>query len=341
MASIIDLRSDTVTKPTDAMRDAMAKAEVGDDVYGEDPTINQLEKLAAEIMGKEAGLFVPSGTMGNLIAIITHCARGQEVIMGDESHTFVYEVGGAAVVGGLPFRTLPNDAFGGFDVNQLERAFRTPNIHFPTTGLLCLENTHNRAGGTVLSKEQLSQYANIAHSQNVPVHLDGARIFNAAVYLQMSVKDLVADMDTVQFCLSKGLSAPVGSLIVGKADFIEKARKNRKMLGGGMRQAGVLAAAGLIALTEMPKRLPEDHANARFLAESLAQLPGFEVDLATVQTNIVAANTQQDANQLSQKLAQNNVKANAVNNHRMRFVTHKDVTRADIEQALDIIKKQG
>lgn len=339
MPTFIDLRSDTVTKPTEAMREAMAKAEVGDDVYGEDPTVNRLEQLAAEVMGKEAALFVPSGTMGNLVAVITHCGRGQEVILGDNSHIFYYEVGGAAVVGGLPFHILPNDPQGGINPDQLDHAIRGHNIHYAVTGLVCLENTHNRAGGTVLSIAQLKQLADIAHHHNVPVHLDGARVFNAAVSLQCRVSDLVAEMDSVQFCLSKGLSAPVGSLVVGRRDFIERARKNRKMLGGGMRQAGVLAAAGLLALTEMPKRLHEDQANARFFAENLANISGFKVDMATVQTNIVCADTIKSADEWVQKLAEAGVRATTFGSNRMRFVTHKDVTRADLEQALGIIQK--
>jgi len=338
---IIDLRSDTVTKPTEAMRDAMAQAEVGDDVYGEDPTVNRLEQLAAEMMGKEAGLFVPSGTMGNLIALITHCGRGQEVILGDNSHIFYYEVGGGAVVGGLPFHILPNDQFGGLDPVQVEHAIRGQDIHYPKTGLLCLENTHNRAGGTVLNQSQLKTLADIAHQHNVPVHLDGARIFNAAVYLECKVSELVAEMDSVQFCLSKGLCAPVGSLIVGRRDFIQRARVSRKMLGGGMRQAGVLAAAGLLALIEMSKRLATDHANARFFAENIARIPGFMVDMATVQTNIVCADTQKEADWWLQSLAGAGVKLSAFGSHRLRFVTHKDVSRTELEEALDIIKKLG
>jgi threonine aldolase len=337
---MIDLRSDTVTKPTEAMRRAMAQAEVGDDVYGEDPTINRLQEMAAQIMGKEAALFVPTGTMGNLSAVLAHCGRGQEILLGDNSHIFYYEAGGAAVVGGLAYHTLPNDRFGMLDPVAVAGAIRSPDIHFAPTGLLCLENTHNRAGGTVLSKEQLDRLCQVAHEHNVPVHLDGARIFNAATYLELPVGQLVESLDSVQFCLSKGLAAPAGSLVVGKQSFIDKARKMRKMLGGGMRQAGVLAAAGIIALTEMTQRLGEDHYNARRFAQSLAWIDGFEVDLETVQTNIVAVNLNEKTGTAAEwvaKLKANGVLVGAAGPRRLRFVFHNDVDRADLEKTLSTI----
>lgn len=337
---MIDLRSDTVTKPTEAMRRAMAQAEVGDDVYEEDPTINRLQELAAQIMGKEAALFVPTGTMGNLAAVLAHCERGQEILLGDNSHVFYYEVGGAAVVGGLAYHTLPNDRFGMIDPVAVEGAIRSSDIHYAPTGLLCLENTHNRAGGTVLSKAQLDQLCQVAHRRNVPVHLDGARIFNAAAYLELPVNQLVESLDSVQFCLSKGLAAPAGSLVVGKRDFIAKARKIRKMLGGGMRQAGILAAAGIIALTEMTQRLEEDHYNARRFAQSLAWIEGFEVDLETVQTNIVAVNLAEKSGTAAEwvaKLKANGVLVGASGPRRLRFVFHNDIDRADLEKALSTI----
>jgi threonine aldolase len=340
MFKLIDLRSDTVTKPTSAMRKAMAEAEVGDDVYGEDPTVNKLEELAAEMMGKEAGLFVPTGTMGNLVSVISHCQRGQEVILGAESHVFYYEVAGAAVVGGLGYRTIQENSMGHLSAEQVASAIRGQNIHFPTTGLLCLENTHNRAGGTVMSLEHSAGLCKVAHDHKVPVHLDGARVFNAATYLQKNVRELVADFDSVQFCLSKGLGAPAGSLVVGKKDFIDRARKNRKMLGGGMRQVGVLAAAGTLALTEMTKRLDEDHYQARRLAEGLQLVPGLEVDLATVHTNIVIASTRTSGKtgaEWAERLRQKGVLINAVGPYTLRFVTHYDVTRPDIEEALTIM----
>ncbi|HEX2916400.1 MAG TPA: GntG family PLP-dependent aldolase [Chloroflexia bacterium] len=324
------------------MRKAMAAAEVGDDVYVEDPTINRLEELAAKTFGKEAALFVPTGTMGNLVAVITHCARGQEILLGDNSHIFYYEVGGAAVVGGVAYHTLPNDQYGMLDPDQVSASIRLNDIHFPPTGLLCLENTHNRSGGTVLTKDQMDELCEVAHAKGVPVHLDGARIFNAATYLEMEVKELVASIDSVQFCLSKGLAAPVGSVIVGPRDFILRARKNRKMLGGGMRQAGVLAAAGIIALTEMTKRLDEDHYNAHHFAESLNLVDGFEVDMETVQTNIVAVSLTSksySAEEWVARLKQNGVLCGAIGPRRLRFVFHNDVSRADIDTALNIIAK--
>jgi threonine aldolase len=337
---MIDLRSDTVTKPTEAMRRAMAQAEVGDDVYEEDPTINRLQELAAGIMGKEAALFVPTGTMGNLVAILAHCERGEEILLGDNSHVFYYEAGGASVVGGLVYHTLPNDRFGMIDPATVEAAIRTPDIHFAPTGLLCLENTHNRAGGTVLSKEQLDELCHVAQQRNVPVHLDGARIFNAATHLELPVDKLVENLDSVQFCLSKGLAAPAGSVVAGKKSFIAKARKMRKMLGGGMRQAGVLAAAGIIALTEMTQRLEEDHYNARRFAQSLAWIEGFDVDLETVQTNIVAVNLSEKtgtANEWITKLKANGVLVGASGPRRLRFVFHNDVDRTDLEKTLSVI----
>ncbi len=341
---LIDLRSDTVTKPTIGMRRAMAEAEVGDDVYGEDPTINQLEEVAAEKMGKEAALFVPTGTMGNLVAILSHCPnRGQEIILGDNSHIFYYEVGGAAVVGGLSYHILPNDKMGMLDPTAVAQAVRgTDDMHLPPTGLLCLENTHNRCGGTVLSKVQLDELCAVAHARGVPVHLDGARIFNAATYLEIEVKELVASLDSVQFCLSKGLAAPAGSLIVGTAEFIKKARKNRKMLGGGMRQAGILAAAGLIALNEMSQRLDEDHYNAHRFAESLALIDGFDLDIKTVQTNIVAVDLNEKTATAPEWLArmkEQNLLANKMGPCRLRFVFHNDVSRTQVEMALSIITR--
>ena len=340
---IIDLRSDTVTKPTIAMRRAMAEAEVGDDVYGEDPTVNRLEELAAEKFGKEAAVFVPTGTMGNLASILSHCTgRGQEILLGDNSHIFFYEVGGAAAVGGLAYHILPNDRFGMIDPALVEQNIRGSDVHLPQTALLCVENTHNRAGGTVLSKAQIDQLCAVAHARGVPVHMDGARIFNAAIYLETDVKTLVEKVDSVQFCLSKGLGAPAGSLIVGSKDFIQRARRNRKMLGGGMRQAGVLAAAGLVALTEMVDRLEDDHYNARRFAESLALIDGFEVDLETVQTNIVAANLTEKTWPAAKWIAQlkeQNILVGAPGPRRLRFVFHNDVSRTSIELALSVIAR--
>jgi threonine aldolase len=284
---VIDLRSDTVTHPTPGMRQAMFEAEVGDDVYGEDPTVNRLESMAASRMGKEAALFVASGTQGNLIAVLTHCNHGDEMIVGDEAHMFWYEVGGAAALGGVTTRILPNDSGGRLNPDDVERAIRDRDIHYPETRLLCLENTHNRCGGMVLTVGYTSQVSDLAHARGLKVHLDGARIFNAAIALGVPAPLLAENADSVSFCLSKGLGAPVGSLLCGGQDFIERARKVRKMLGGGMRQVGIIAAAGIVALETMVDRLAEDHASARRLAEGLLGIKGVRLAQDHVPTNIV------------------------------------------------------
>lgn len=336
---VADLRSDTVTKPTPRMRQAMAEAEVGDDVYGEDPTVNRLEELAARKVGKEAALFVASGTMGNQVAILTHTQRGDEVITDSEAHVFYYEVGAIAVLAGAQVRATPA-VWTQFDLEGIRRAIRDANIHFPRTSLLCLENTHNRNGGTIMPPETMAAIADMAHERGIAVHLDGARIFNAAVATGRPVTDFTKHADSVMFCLSKGLAAPVGSILAGSREFIARARKNRKMLGGGMRQAGILAAAGIVALEEMIDRLADDHANARFLAEGLAKLPGVSVDLERVQTNIIQADvsgTGLPAAAFSDRLKARGVLANASSPTAIRFVTHKDVSRAQVERALEII----
>jgi len=335
----IDLRSDTVTTPTPEMRRAMASAEVGDDVYGEDPTVRRLEEKAAELLGKEAGLYVPSGTMGNLVAVMTHTSRGSEVILEAESHIYYYEVGGLAVVAQTLPRLIPGRR-GCFGPEDLAAALRTPNIHFPTPTLVCLENTHNRAGGAVWSPDLFDAVARAAHAAGLAVHLDGARIFNAAVRLGRPAAELVQEADSVMFCLSKGLAAPVGSVLVGTRDFIARARKNRKIVGGGLRQAGVLAAAGLVALETMVDRLAEDHANARRLAEGLAGIPGLGVDLDGVETNMVMCSVEGlgvAAPDFARCLASKGVLVNAVDVRRLRFVTHKDVDAADIDRALTLV----
>jgi len=339
---VIDLRSDTVTRPTEEMRRAMATAEVGDDVYGEDPTVNRLEELAAEKVGKEAALFVPSGTMGNQVAIMTHANRGDEVIVEAESHVFIYEVGGIAALTGAQPRQLKGKN-GIPDPADIRSAIRDENIHFPTTRLLCLENTHNRAGGTVISPEKMGELAEAARERGVSIHLDGARIFNAAVALGVDVKELVRDADSVMFCLSKGLGAPVGSILAGTREFIKRARKNRKIMGGGMRQAGILAAAGIVALEKMVDRLAEDHANARLLAEGIAELKGIKIDLDTVQTNIIILEVDKktagmSAKELTTRLFENGIKANAYG-EKIRLVTHKDISRQDIQTTLSVMWK--
>lgn len=337
----LDFRSDTVTKPTPEMRRAMYEAEVGDDVYREDPTVNRLEARAAEILCKEAALFVPTGTMGNQVAVLTHTRRGEEVIVEAESHVFMYEVGGIAALSACQVRTVPG-VRGAMDPAAVEAAIRADNVHFPRTGLVCVENTHNRSGGCVLPPENVAAVAEVAHRHGIPVHMDGARIFNAAVALGRPAAELVAPVDSVMFCLSKGLAAPVGSLLVGSRDFIAEARRYRKLLGGGMRQAGVLAAAGLVALEMMVDRLAEDHANARRLAEGIAAIPGLKVDMETVQTNMVMvdiADGRWTAAALVQALKQEGVLCNDTGPRRIRMVTHKDITAADVELALDAIAR--
>ncbi len=283
----VDLRSDTVTHPTAAMRAAMAAAEVGDDVFGEDPTVNRLEQLAAATLGKEAAVFVPSGTMANLTALLAHCRRGDEVILGDRSHAYLLEAGGSAAVGGIHPRPLPNLSDGSLDLEAVEAAVRPNNTHHPVTRLICLENTHNRCGGAVLNPQHMREARELADRHALAVHVDGARLFNAAVAVGVPAAQLVAEADSVGICLSKGLAAPVGSLVCGTNEFIFQVRRARKLLGGGMRQAGVIAAAGIVALETMVDRLGEDHIRARRLAEGLAALPGIRLDPERVRTNIV------------------------------------------------------
>lgn len=332
----IDLRSDTVTTPTEAMRAAMAVAEVGDDVYGEDPTVNRLETIAAALFGKEAGLFVPSGTMGNQVSLLVHTGRGDEVILEEGSHIVNYEVAGLAVMGALMPRTLRGH-YGILDAEQVRAAIRPPNIHTPRSALIAVESTHNRGGGTYYPLDVLAEIGRIGREHGIPVHLDGARIFNASVASAIPVKDFAAHAESVQFCFSKGLAAPVGSMVVGSQAFIQRARKYRKMLGGGMRQAGILAAACLVALETMVDRLAEDHANARVLAEGLADIPGIEIDLKRVQTNIVifaVRSPRADAAVFARGLAARGVLVHQISPDAIRLVTHKDVSRDDILAAL-------
>ncbi|MFC1931332.1 low-specificity L-threonine aldolase [Chloroflexota bacterium] len=338
---IIDLRSDTITLPTDEMRQAMYEAELGDDVFGEDPTVNRLEKMTAQMMGKEAALFTPSGTMTNTIAVLTHTRPGDEIIVGSESHMFWYEVGGASALGGVVMRTVPNEPDGRMDPTAVEQAIRTKNIHHPQTTLLCLENTHNRCGGAVLTAEYTSAISQLAHQHGLEVHIDGARIFNAAVALGVPVSDLAAPADSVCFCVSKALSAPVGSLICGTREFVEKSRKWRKMLGGGMRQAGVIAAAGIVALQKMVDRLAEDHANAKRLAHGLARIPGFTVHPEKVQTNIVNFEFPSNipAPEFIQQAEARGVKFLSRGGHKIRTVTHYMVSAEDIDEALARIEQ--
>ncbi len=342
MNMTIDLRSDTVTQPTQAMRNAMATAEVGDDVFGEDPTTNELEALAAERLGKEAGLFVPSGTMANLVAVLTHCARGEEVILGDRSHTFLYEAGGIAALGGIHPHTLPNQTDGTLDMGDIEGAVRSENVHFPRSRLICLENTHNACGGRVLTSVYLRDVRRLADRHGLRLHVDGARLFNAAIAAQADVKTLTADADSVSICLSKGLAAPVGSVLCGTTSFIAEARRTRKLLGGGMRQCGVLAAAGIVALQGMTDRLREDHEHARFLADHLAALPGIELDPATVETNIVFFDLRPDcgpAADLAERLDGRGLRVLALGPQRLRAVTHHGIGRPDIDRSLSLMRE--
>lgn len=335
---IVDLRSDTVTLPTPAMRQAMATAELGDDVMGEDPTVNRLQVMAAERMGKEAALFVPSGTMANLVCLLTHCRRGDEVIVGHLAHIFLFEVGGSAAVGGIHPRTVPNLPDGTLDLTEVEAAIRDPqNVHYPYSRLICLENTHNRCSGAVLSPAYMAQVRALANRYGLAIHLDGARLFNAAIALGVDPAELARDADSVCFCLSKGLSAPVGSLICGSAEFIRQARRWRKLLGGGMRQAGVLAAAGIVALETMVDRLAADHTHARRLAEGLARLPGIVLDPNRVMTNIVIFELAPDTlspSELVQRLAAQGVKVGSIGGRKFRAVTHYGIEAEDIEYAL-------
>lgn len=336
----IDLRSDTVTKPTPAMWAAMAAAEVGDDVYGEDPTINRLEARAAEVFGREAAIFVPTGTMGNQIAIRLHTQHGQEVVCESRAHIVDWELAMVAAFSGCQVRTLPGER-GILSWDQIKTAL-LPKIYYRTqVGMISLENTHNRGGGTVTPLEVLEEIWAGARNAGLPVHLDGARVFHAATYLGIPVAELTRGFDTVMFCLSKGLCAPVGSMLTGSRELIERARIYRKALGGGMRQAGVLAAAGLIALEDMPLRLGVDHANARFLAEGLALLPQVEIDLAAVQTNIVIFTLRNgDHDALVASLKRRGVLSSTVAPRGIRLVTHRDIDKEDCAAVLDILAEE-
>ena len=336
----IDLRSDTVTLPTREMRQAMMEAEVGDDVYGEDPTVNRLQALAAELTGKEAALFVTSGTQGNMVSLLSHCGRGDEVIVGDRSHTYLYEQGGMAQLGGIHPRVIPNRPDGTLDPEDIVNAIRPNNIHFPRTRLVVLENTHNFCYGSPLTPEYTRTIGDLVHERGLKLHIDGARIFNAAVALGVDVKELAAPADSITFCLSKGLSAPVGSVVCGSREFIEEAKRVRKVLGGGMRQAGVIAAAGIVALTQMVDRLAEDHANARRLAEGLAHIPGFEVELERIRTNIVYFDVVNGATaaEVAERAKEAGVLVLALGPYRIRAVTHYGIEAHHIDEALNVFE---
>jgi len=338
--NVIDLRSDTVTHPTPEMRKAMFEAEVGDDVYSEDPTVNRLEAIAAVMMSKEAALFTTSGTQSNLIAILTHTKHGNEIIVGDEAHILWYEVGGAAALGGVTIRTVPNDSCGRLSLDDIDQTIRGKDTHYPETTLLSLENTHNRCGGTVLTPGYIDEVCDLAHTRGLRVYLDGARIFNAAVALGVPACTLTQNVDSVGLCLSKGLSAPVGSLLCGSKDFVERARKFRKMLGGGMRQAGVIAAAGIVALETMVDRLAEDHVNAKRLAQGLAGIKGIILAQDEIHTNIVMFHLSHELSvvEFVEGLERAEVKVGWGNGCPLRAVTHRMVSSSDIDEALTRIE---
>jgi threonine aldolase len=341
----IDLRSDTVTQPTKLMRQAMAKADVGDDVFGEDPTVNKLQEMAAERMGKQAGLFVPSGTMGNLAAVLAHCGRGDEVILGNKAHTFLYEAGGISALGGVHSCQLPNQDDGTLRLQDIQAAIRSNDAHQPISRLVCLENTHNRCGGVALTVDYTQAVGELAHHNGLSLHLDGARIFNAAVTQGVSAKELAEPADSVSFCLSKGLSAPVGSVLCGSPDFIKKAHRIRKQLGGGMRQAGILAAAGIVALETMVDRLAEDHKRARYLARGLSFLPWLVLDPGTPYTNMIfmtlAGEFPADAAQVADELAKKDVRVGVVGKRRFRLVTHYWIDDTDVDKAIIAFQEAG
>lgn len=339
----IDMRSDTVTKPTEEMRQAMAAAEVGDDVYGEDPTVNRLQEKAAQMLGKEAGLFVPSGTMGNLLSVLAVCNRGDEVIMGNLGHTFLFEGGGISALGGVFPHTIPNQPDGSLLLSDVEAAIRPDDIHDPVSRMLILENTHNRCGGTVLTIDYTQHAAELAHRHGLHFHLDGARIFNAAATLRVDVMQLCQPADSVTFCLSKGLCAPVGSVVCGTREFIKRGLRIRKMLGGGMRQAGILAAAGIVALDKMTIRLHEDHEKAVRLATGLSAIPGITFELGMPQSNMVFPSLTEEVplstGEFSEKLADLGVKVGVVAHRRFRLVTHYWVSDEEINFTIEAYRK--
>jgi len=333
---MIDMRSDTVTRPTPAMREAMAAAIVGDDQYGEDPTVNELEARAAALVGKEAAVFVASGTMGNLTSVLAHCARGDEVILGNEAHIFIYESGSPAAVGGVAIYPVRTSRWGTFDLDEVAGAIRENRAGYPRTGLLCVETTFNRCSGVAVPLEHLRELRELTSQHGIPVHMDGARIFNAAAALGVGADVVARDVDSVQFCLSKGLGAPVGSLVAGSHEFIERVRRQRKLLGGAMRQAGVIAAAGIVAFDTMIERLPEDHRRAREIAEGLARIPGIAVDLDVVHSNIVVFQQPAgvDKQQFLAALRERGVLVSDYGLKGLRIVTHYEITDDDVREAL-------
>jgi threonine aldolase len=337
---MIDLRSDTVTRPTDEMRRAMFEAEVGDDVFSGDPTVLRLQEKAAAMLGKEAALFVPSGTMGNEIAIKAHTKPGDAILVDDECHIVHYELGGPAMLSGV-MTVMVQCRNGRMEPDEVKALIHPADDHAPGTSLLCIENTHNRAGGVISNPAQMKALADVAHEGGLKVHVDGARIFNAAVALGVPVTALVEHADSVMFCLSKGLSCPIGSLLVGTHEFITRSWRIRKLFGGGMRQVGIIASAGLVALDTMIDRLAEDHRRARALAEAITEIPGLSVELEKVQTNMVYVTTKIPAPELQYRLTTNNIQTIALDPHRLRLVTHKDINDEDIYKAIEVLRKVG
>ena len=338
----VDLRSDTTTLPTDEMRQAIAESELGDDVFQGDPTVNKLQDLAAQRMGKEAALLVPSGTMANLASILTHCGRGAEVILGNRAHTYKYEKGGISAYGSIHSTQIPNQDDGTMQLEDIRDAIRGIDDHFPVTKLICLENTHNVCGGAPLSVKYTKEVANLARAHNIKLHIDGARIFNAAVAQGVEVQELVKDADSISFCISKGLGAPVGSIICGSKDFIDQARGIRKGLGGGMRQAGIIAAAGIVALETMVDRLQEDHTNAKLLADGIADLPGVVLDPETIKTNIIYFDMDDNAIESADfltVLAAKGIQFFDTGPRRFRMVTHYGITAEDIIYTINLFKE--
>lgn len=340
---MIDLRSDTVTKPTAEMREAMAEAEVGDDVYGDDPTVNRLEEIAANAMGKEASIFVPSGTMGNLIALLAHCQHGDEAIVGAQSHIYLNEAGGMSALGGIQAFPIPNQKDGTLPLDRIRAAIRPEDVHQPITRLICLENTQNVCGGIPLTAEYMLAVAEIARANNLALHIDGARIFNAAAALNLDVKELVEHADSVMFCLSKGLSSPVGSMLAGTKKLVKRARHLRKMLGGGMRQVGVLAAAGIISVEKMTKRMGEDHARARRLADGLREIKGIVLDEGAPSTNMIYFNLSDhvpfDEKAVCQKMLRYGILVDWADTRRMRLVTHCGIDDVAVQRTVEAFEK--
>ena len=334
----IDLRSDTITLPTKEMLHAIDRADLGDDVFQEDPTINQLEELAAKRFNKQAALFVPSGTMANLVAVLSHCQRGDEVILGDQAHTFLYEAGGISTFGGVHSRQLVNQADGTISIDDIKHAIRKEDVDFPPTRLICLENTHNRCFGMPLSSDYVNSVAEVAKNNSILVHVDGARIFNAAVSLDTPVRLLTDEIDSVSFCLSKGLSAPAGSLLCGSENFIYRARRNRKALGGGMRQAGILAAAGIVALEKMTERIADDHQNARALAQGISDIKGISIDLDKIQTNIIYFSLDHpkiESSLFLDKMCEKNIHFFELGPSWYRLVTHNGISKDDVSNVVE------